>query len=149
MHIEIKKLGSRDIDLFQSLISVFEDVFEMKSFIMPSKEYLQQLLQKDSFFVFVALLEGKVVGGLTAYLLQQYYSQSTLVYIYDLAVKSELQRKGIGKMLISGITNHCKEKGIAEVFVQADEADDYALDFYRSTGGIAQKVVHFVYPLNR
>ena len=95
------------------------------------------------------MLEGRVAGGLTSYLLQQYYSQSPLVYIYDLAVKTELQRKGIGKMLISGIAEYCKERGVAEVFVQADEADDYALDFYRSTGGIAEKVVHFVYPLNR
>ncbi|HRO46695.1 hypothetical protein [Agriterribacter sp.] len=50
---------------------------------------------------------------------------------------------------LSGITSYCKETGIAEVFVQADEADGYALYFYHSTGGIHEKVVHFVYPLNR
>ena len=149
MHVEIKKLNGDDVDLFESLIAVFEDVFEMKNFVMPGKDYLLHLLQKDNFYVFVAMLEGRVAGGLTSYLLQQYYSQSPLVYIYDLAVKTELQRKGIGKMLISGIAEYCKERGVVEVFVQADEADDYALDFYRSTGGIAEKVVHFVYPLNR
>ncbi len=147
MHIKIKKLDSSDVPLFESLIGVFENVFEMKRFTMPAKEYLLQLLQNNGFFVFVALLEDKVVGGLTSYVLPQYYSQSSLMYIYDLAVKTEFQRKGIGKMLISGITNYCKERGVAEAFVQADEADDYALDFYHSTGAIAQKVVQFVYPI--
>ncbi len=33
-------------------------------------------------------------------------------------------------------------------FVQADLVDDYALDFYRSTGGMGGDVVHFSYPLN-
>lgn len=36
-----------------------------------------------------------------------------------------------------------------EVFVQADEADDYALDFYHSTGAAEEKVVHFYYPLTK
>jgi aminoglycoside 3-N-acetyltransferase I len=27
-------------------------------------------------------------------------------------------------------------------------ADDYALDFYQATGGNAERVVHFNYPLN-
>ena len=148
MSIEIKKLGNHEIDKFKELIRLFEDVFEMENFEMPDENYLEQLLEKDSFFVFVALLQDKVVGGLTSYTLQQYYSKLPLVYIYDLAVKTEFQRKGIGKMLISGLTNYCREIGIEEVFVQADEVDDFAIKFYHSTGATAEKVVHFYYPLN-
>ena len=95
MSIEIKKLGKQDIDKFIELIRVFEDVFEMKNFKMPDKNYLQQLLEKNSFFVFVALSDDKVIAGLTSYTLQQYYSTSPLVYLYDLAVKTEFQRQGI------------------------------------------------------
>jgi len=79
--------------------------------------------------------------------LRQYYSTSPLVYIYDLAVAPEYQRKGIGKMLITEIQSYCKDIGVEEVFVQADVADDYALDFYRSTGARGEDVVHFYYPL--
>jgi len=148
MNVEIKKLDNRGIDKFKDLIRLFENVFEMKNFEMPDENYLQQLLEKDSFFVFVALSHDEVVGGLTSYTLQQYYSKLPLVYIYDLAVKTEFQRQGIGKMLISGITNYCKGIGIEEVFVQADEVDDFAIKFYHSTGAIAEKVVHFRYLLN-
>ncbi len=146
--IEIQKLGHQDIDKFIELIRVFEIVFEMKDFKMPNKNYLQRLLQNDSLFVFVALSEGKVVGGLTSYTLQQYYSILPLVYIYDLAVITPLQRQGIGKLLITNITQYCKEIGMEEVFVQADLVDEHAVDFYRSTGATAEKVIHFYYPLN-
>ena len=148
MEVQIKKLGNEDIKQFKELIMVFENVFEMENFTMPPESHLKQLLQKDNFMVFTALAANRVVGGLTTYKLQQYYSTSSLVYVYDLAVKNELQRKGIGKKLMKSITDHCREKGIMEVFVQADAADDYALDFYRLTGAKSEKVVHFTYPLN-
>ncbi|PJZ38422.1 AAC(3)-I family aminoglycoside 3-N-acetyltransferase [Leptospira levettii] len=146
--VETKKLSANELKEFIELILVFEDVFEMKEFQMPNQAYLQSLLERDDFFVFVSVIEGKVVAGLTAYLLRQYYSEKPLVYIYDLAVQTHLQRKGIGKSLIASINSYCKEKGMEEVFVQADLADDYALDFYKSTGGRAEDVVHFYYPLN-
>jgi len=148
MNPVILKLENQDLAPFIALIRVFEDVFEMEGFQMPDENHLQQLLEKDSFHVFVALVDNKVVGGLTAYTLQQYYSQRPLVYIYDLAVQTHHQRQGIGKMLMARINQYCQEMGMEEVFVQADEVDVHAIEFYRATGGIAEKVVHFYYPLN-
>lgn len=148
MDVEIKKLSSTDLAQFQDLIRLFEDVFEMQNFQMPDASYLQQLLDKPEFYVFIAIAENQVVGGLTAYTLQQYYATKPLVYIYDLAVATAFQRRGIGKKLIAGIITYCKAIGVEEVFVQADEVDEYALDFYHSTGATAEKVVHFYYPLN-
>ena len=138
---------TQEFDHFYALIRLFEEVFEMKDFVMPPVDYLKKLLDRDDFFVFVAVSDGRVVGGLTSYILRQYYSTSPLVYIYDLAVAPEYQRKGIGKMLITEIQSYCKDIGVEEVFVQADVADDYALDFYRSTGARGEDVVHFYYPL--
>ncbi|GBF43234.1 acetyltransferase [Leptospira ellinghausenii] len=149
LNISIKKLSANDLFEFLDLIRVFEDVFEMKQCQMPKESYLQSLLSRDDFFVFVTLLDGKVIAGLTAYLLRQYYSERPLVYIFDLAVQTKWQRKGIGKSLIIKINEYCRKEGMEEVFVQADVADDYALDFYRSTGGLPEEVIHFTYPLNR
>jgi ribosomal protein S18 acetylase RimI-like enzyme len=147
MTTAIKRLENQDLDAFIALIRVFEEVFEMKEFRLPGEKYLQQLLEKDGFFVFVALRNEQVVGGLTAYTLEQYYSERPLVYIYDLAVLNQYQRQGIGKMLMNGITSYCKGIGVEEVFVQADQPDEHAIEFYHATGGIAEQVVHFYYPL--
>ncbi|TGL51096.1 GNAT family N-acetyltransferase [Leptospira meyeri] len=147
-NIKIRKLTSNDLKQFIELIRVFEDVFEMKNFQMPSLHYLQSLLDRDDFYVFVSLHESQVVGGLTSYTLRQYYSEKPLVYIFDLAVLTKYHRQGIGRSLIQGINEYCKKMGAEEVFVQADMVDDYALEFYRSTGGSPEDVVHFTYPLN-
>lgn len=148
MDIKIEKLTPNDINKFIELIHVFEDVFEMKNFKMPGTNHLEQLLTKDDFFVFVALMKSNVVGGLTSYIMHQYYSTSPLVYIFDLAVKRELQYHGIGKMLIANHNMYSKSIGAEEVMVQADEADDHAIKFYHSTGATAEKVIHFEYLLN-
>ncbi|MBD0255949.1 MAG: GNAT family N-acetyltransferase [Cytophagales bacterium] len=148
MSVKVRRLNKEDLDKFIALIRVFEEVFEMEGFMMPGEKYLQALLAKEDFFVFVALLEDKVVGGLTAYTLQQYYSQKPLAYIYDLAVLRHYQRQGIGKWLMEEITAFCKGIGMEEVFVQADQVDQHAIEFYRATGGTAELVVHFYYPLN-
>jgi len=147
-NITIQKLSSERIMHFIELIHVFEDVFEMKNFVIPDEDHLQKLLKNNAFHAFVALQNYQVIGGLTAYTLPAYYSESPLVYIYDLAVKTEFQRRGVGKMLIQNINDYCKSINVEEVFVQADMDDIDVIDFYRSTGGKAENVVHFTYLLN-
>ena len=148
MDIQLKILTAQDIQDFSSLVDVFSEVFEMKDFTKPGNDYLQTILKKENFLAVVALSVNKVVGGLTAYILHQYYFKRPLAYIYDLAVLQSFQRKGIGQALIKYFTNYCKQKGFQEVFVQADRIDDYALDFYRKTNPTNEEdVVHFYYSL--
>lgn len=148
--VKIKRLEERNLTEFVELVKLFEDVFEMKDFSIPDSNHLQNLLSHNNFDIFVALLDNKVVGGLTTYVLEQYYSEKPLAYIYDLAVDTNLQRHGIGKKLIAETNKFYKEKGFEEVFVQADKVDDYAIDFYRKTNpSEEEQVVHFCYTLNK
>lgn len=147
MDIEIRKLATEEVDLFVRLIYLFEEVFEASTGKVPPPDHLQRVLKLDSFFVFVALLKNEVVGGLTAYMLPQYHSVTPLVYLYDLAVSAQHQRQGIGKQLLTSLKDYCRQRGVREVFVQADEDDAQATDFYRSTGGMPANVIHFTYPL--
>jgi len=149
MDIRVIKLNHNDIDKFIELIRVFEEVFEMKNFTIPDEKYLIKLLAKEDFFSFVAVLENKVVGGLTTYTLKQYYSIAPLVFIYDIAVKTEVQRQGVGKLLISSLSGYCKDNGYEEMFVLADEVDNHAIEFYRSTGATEERVVNFNYTLSK
>lgn len=148
MNTEIKILTPQDIDEFKELVYLFRDVFELKDFISPDDQYLQDLLKNPNFLTMIAKAEGKVLGGLTVYILDHYYSKKPYAYIYDLAVLKEHQRKGVGKSLIKYLTDYCKVNGFEEVFVQADRVEDYALEFYRSTKPTAEEdVVHYCYSL--
>lgn len=148
MQIEIQILKPNDTDKLNELISVFEVTFEMKRFGRPGAFHLSKLLHKESFFAVIAIADGKIIAGLTVYVLDQYYSEKPLAYIYDLAVMPEYQRVGVGKNLVAFTNKYCREKGFEEVFVQADKADINALDFYRSTKPTNElEVVHFNYRL--
>lgn len=144
--LNIKILQKNDLELFMELIRLFEEVFEMKNFKTPNSKHLENLLQQESFNVFVALMNNKVTGGLTTYVLEQYYSEKPLAYIYDLAVSTNMQRKGIGKQLIRATKQYYRDKGFEEVFVQAEQDEEHVVNFYRLTNPTdEEKAIHFSY----
>lgn len=143
--MKIIRLQSHDLPYLTELVNLFEEVFEIENFRMPDPDYLQKLLERPGFFVFVALNENKIIAGLTAHELPSCYFQSSEIYLYDLAVKNEFQRQGIGRKLLEALSAFCKQNNYPEFFVQADIEDQHALEFYRSTGGIAEEVIHYSY----
>ncbi len=109
MNITVTPLTARDSNEFIQMLRLFGEVFEMKDFRMPAEKHLKKLLRSKNFISFIALHENAVIGGLTAHLLPSYYCQSSEVYLYDIAVKADFQRKGIGKKLLQALTAYCRE----------------------------------------
>jgi aminoglycoside 3-N-acetyltransferase I len=147
---EIEILKSNDIDKLKELISVFATVFEMENFKCPSEAHLGKILNGDNFIAVIAKTEDKIIAGLTVYFLDQYYSERPLAYIYDLAVLTEYQRKGIGKKLIEFTNEYCRQQGFEELFLQVDKVDNHAIDFYRLTKPTREEqVIQFSYGLEK
>jgi len=142
---EIVRLGEADTRIAQQLFQLFEDVFGEGDKFAPHEGHLRNLLKNPSFVCFAALHKDEPVGGLTAYSLPMYNSGSAELFIYDIAVKPEFQRKGVGKRLMLAAQAFCTQNGIKQMFVDANEADTHALDFYSSLGGRAEKVVQFTF----
>jgi aminoglycoside 3-N-acetyltransferase I len=148
MEIEINIIQTNELEDLKTLISIFEEVFELEDFIMPNDLHLQKLLNKETFLALTAKTESRIIGGLTVFVLDQYYSARPLAYLYDLAVETESQRKGVGKKLIEFTVQYCKENGFEAVFVQAEQEDNHAVDFYRSTKFSSEiQAVQFEYDL--
>ena len=140
----IKRLAKEQLADFQALVHLFNEVFEEESKI-GSEDHLLKLLSSENFIALVAFAENEVVGGLTAYELPMYYSDASEIFLYDLAVKAEHQRKGIGKGLLQALKDHCMENEVKDFFVMAHEEDEHAIEFYRSTGGKSENVINFLY----
>jgi aminoglycoside 3-N-acetyltransferase I len=149
MNAEFYKLTANDLNLLTKQIRLYEEVFEMADFEMPPVEYLQTLLEKEHIIFYVALAGAEMIGGLTAYVLDSVYFAAAEIYIYDLAVKTEYQRTGVGTRLIAELKKYCARLGHKEVFVQADLEDQLAVDFYHKTGGLPENVIHFSYALTK
>ncbi len=147
---KIIRLQKEDLDQFVDLTKLFEEVFEIENFSIPKERHLKELLCRDDFDAFVALKYNLVVGGLTTYILKQYYSEKAIAYIYDLAVHLNHQRQGIGKNLIEEAKKFYSIKGFEDMFVQAEIVDEHAIEFYRSTNpSEEEQIVYFSYSLNK
>ncbi len=143
MNLEIKILDKNEVERFIDLIRIFEDVFEMESFVIPRSEHLWELLKQPGFTAAVALGDGQVVGGLTAYTLQQYYSEKPLAFIYDIAVDTKYQGRGVGTKLMEHFRNYCIEMKYDEAFLFVDENDKETVEFYRRSFSTEhEKVLH-------
>ncbi len=138
-----KRIEQNEVDTLKKLIQVFDEVFENENPSIADDVYLQNLLKKPEFIAFVAMDNKEVVGGLTAYELPLYYSEKSEMYIYDIAIKPEFQRKGLGKKLLNALSKYCIQNNITEMFVEAHEEDTNAVNFYHNAGGQAEKVIHF------
>ena len=143
--IEIKRLNGPDLAIFKSLIDLFNMVFEEDQSNIGNEANLSGLLGNPHFIAIVAFAEQEVAGGLTAYVLPMYYAEHSEVFLYDLAVKPEYQRMGIGKELIRSLKEQCSRNGVKEFFVMAHEEDESAIEFYHATGGKSERVVNFLY----
>ena len=80
----IRQLTSDDGALLKALLTVFGEAFaeiETYTAAQPSGAYLEHLLSGDSFIALVALNNGLVVGGVTAYELQKFEQERSEIYL--------------------------------------------------------------------
>jgi aminoglycoside 3-N-acetyltransferase I len=147
----IQQIQPQDMALMEALLATFGEVFdevETYSGNRPSADYLKQLLKNDYFIAIVALKEGKVVGGLTAYELKKFEQERSEIYIYDLAVVTEHRREGIATALIQKLKEIAVARGAYVIFVQADIGDDPAIELYTKLGD-REDVLHFDIAVDR
>jgi aminoglycoside 3-N-acetyltransferase I len=135
MLFEIKKLSSNEFALARQLVEMFGFDDEAGNRQFSSEDYLRKLLQKDDFHVIVALEDGKLIGGLTAYEMEMFKSETTEMFLYEIEVIESHRLKGIGKALIEFLKEICVEKGIVVIFVGTEKDNIPARKLYNSTGG--------------
>lgn len=110
-----------------------------------SDRYLDRLLARPDFWAFAALLGDDVVGGITAHALPMTRTESSEMFIYDIAVHALYQRRGVGRALVEALRAEAASVGIRDAFVPADNDDTDALDFYRGLGGAPSAVTLFTF----
>ncbi len=107
------------------------------------------LMRRSDFWAIAAIEGDAVIGGLTAHALPMTRDRSTELFIYDLAVKPEWQRRGIGRAIVAELLARAHDAGIGTAFVPADNEDTHALDFYRAIGGTPSPVTFFTLSTKR
>lgn len=142
---DVQRLGARDLNLMAALLTLFGEVFEMPETYCaarPDRSYMERLLGSDDFITLVARKAGRVVGGLTAYVLRKFEQERSEVYIYDLAVDAAHRRQGIATALIKAVKPIARDCGAYVIVIQADQGDEPPIALYSKLGK-REEVLHF------
>jgi aminoglycoside 3-N-acetyltransferase I len=142
MQISIKRLTPDDIREARAVFQVLAATFEEPCMAL-SDAYLHKILSRTGFWALAAIDQGDIVGGLTAHTLSMTRSESEELFVYDLAVRCDWRRRGVGTALLVSLRTLAQAVGIDSIFVAADSDDGHALEFYRYCGGTAASAVMF------
>jgi len=138
------RLKAADRDLARALFALMAEVFE-EGCEPLSDGYLDRLLGRPEFWALAALDGEEIIGGLTAHVLPMTSAETSELFIYDVAVRRDRQRSGVGRRLIADLRDQAAAAGIEVLFVPADNDDTHALGFYRALGGVAAPVTLFTF----
>lgn len=140
---EIRLLAPEQATLLHELLEVYAEAFGEDG-IPPRTDvaYLGRLLGSGQILALVALQAGRVVGGLSGYVLPRLARANDEFYLYDLAVAEHARRRGIARALIDALQAIAKDRNYATIYVQAHPEDTPATALYTHYAE-AQDVVHF------
>lgn len=80
--------------------------------------------------VFGAFDHKEIVGFIWAYVHQ--FREETRMYVSEIRVKEEYQRRGIGKELLGLVEDKAKEQGLGAVYLHAEANNPEAVRFYKA-----------------
>lgn len=103
--------------------------------IDQEKIRFDEMLRLNHDLCFVLEEDGKIVGTI----LGSYDGRS--VSVHRLAVKTEHQKKGYGKLLIETLEKKMKERGIQRIFLQVHTSNQKVLGFYRKLGYVDDPLI--------
>jgi aminoglycoside 3-N-acetyltransferase I len=144
----VRRLGRQEGETFAALIRIFHAAFEMEEPTMAPQSHLDSLLLRDDFEVWCVWHEGQLAGGLTLMAMPQYFTPLPFLYLHDVAISPDHQRMGLGTALLDGVRRAKAGSGYGQLFVQADEEDDHAVEFYHQNGYDRGRAVNFYYHLD-
>jgi aminoglycoside 3-N-acetyltransferase I len=142
MNLTVTRLTPSESHQARRLFALMAEVFG-EEHEPPGDRYLADLLARQDFWAMAAFAGRELVGGLTAHALPMTRAECSELFIYDVAVRHDFQRRGVGRSLLNALRELAREAGIHELFVAADNADTHALDFYRALGGAPSPVTVF------
>lgn len=142
--MEIVRLTAADIELARRTFELLARAFDEQP-VPLGDAYLRTLLARPEFWALAARVDDEVLGGLTAHALPMTRAETSELFLYDLGVRADWRRRGVGRALVDALRDLGARAGIGVVFVPADGDDTGALDFYRALGGAEAPVAIFTF----
>lgn len=115
MDIKIREIISAD---YAEVVFLWNDVLGMSNVnIANFRETMEEMNREGNYKTFVALIENEVVGFVTIVQALSVGVPIGYLHIQGLAVKRNVQHRGIGTKLLRQTENYAQERGIASIIL--------------------------------
>jgi ribosomal protein S18 acetylase RimI-like enzyme len=128
--MRIRRLGPGDEDEILRAARLFD--------APPVPEAVRAYLADARNVFLLADEDGQATGFLRGTELGQLRSERTQMFLYEIGVDARCRRRGLGRALVRRLLELCQERGVAEVFVLTDPANEAAVRLYVSTGAVTE-----------
>lgn len=147
----IRRANKKDIDAISALLSqVLEihhngrpDIFKGNA-VKYKPEELLSIIEDDTRPIFVAELDGKVVGYAFCMMIQHknnnILTDIKTLYIDDLCVDENCRGNRVGKQLYEYVVNFARESGCYNITLNVWALNESARKFYDACGLSVQKI---------
>jgi len=105
---------------------------------LAEREPQTRLLDDERTILLVAFDEEAPVGFVLAYELPRRQGDASIFFVYEIDVREDRQRRGVGTALMAELGDLARSRGIGESFVITDESNRVAMAFYLSLGGVRE-----------
>jgi ribosomal protein S18 acetylase RimI-like enzyme len=124
--VKVRRLGPGD-----------EQVVERLARQAPPERASELLADERTIFL-AAFEDGQdePIGFVLAYELLRRHGEPSQLFVYEVAVAPEAQRRGVATALLRELARIARARGIRHGFVLTDEANVAAMELYRSLGGV-------------
>ena len=127
--IEVFELWIKLMDIHKELDPVFFAKINEQGY----KDDLKKYFYHPDASIYVCILEGKIVGYVTATFTDRHLSYNSLKYctIGDIMVDKDFQRKGIGRLLYNSVVDWAKLKKADRVELDVIHKNIESYKFFR------------------
>jgi [ribosomal protein S18]-alanine N-acetyltransferase len=111
------------------------------------EEGAARFLANERNHLLVAFDDEQPVGMLLAHELDRRHGDDRKMFLYEIDVREDRRRRGIGRALMDELARLCRERGYANAWVLTDEQNPAAMSFYAACGGTREQIdqVMFVF----
>lgn len=139
MAVTVRRLTVGDEEIVRRL-SIEDALFEREGAIPKARtphtvEGARAFLAAEENIQLVAFDGEEPVGQLIAYQLVRRHGDGEMMFVYEIGVRQDSRRLGVGRALFDALEGLCRELGIARGFLITNESNEEAMAFYRSLGG--------------
>lgn len=141
--MEIRKMERADINACADILcSVYNnELWQCRWSKETAAEYLSDFYNMAKFVGYVLTDGGNIIGGIFAH--EKVWWNNSEVFVEEMFIKPELQRKGYGSMLLGAVEGYVKEKGLAGMTLSTNRYAPAPL-FYKKNGFVDCEHVLFM-----